>query len=199
MLLIKVNSGAEIDLTNLTPASIDIADIAAGLSKINRYAGATHTAFSVAQHSVLLVAYIVAILRNRGVDEDHIEDLARAALLHDAHEYLTNDVPTPIKRLLEERTGVNWDAVIERPLQEVIFQKYQVPIEYLEEIKIYDTAICYSEMVTLFYDQEASQSLKKFAEWPLLHINPLGPEQSEKLFLQCFKDLFKKQRKYQHA
>ena len=64
-----------------------IEDIARGLSRMPRFAGQTTTPWTVAHHS--LVVNEMA----RGDDQD----LPLYALLHDAHECLTSDIPTTFK------------------------------------------------------------------------------------------------------
>jgi len=62
-------------------------DVLVQLGRIPRFAGATTREFSVLQHS--LHVWKLATMQNPGV--------ALAALLHDAAEILTGDIPTPFK------------------------------------------------------------------------------------------------------
>jgi hypothetical protein len=70
---------------------------ATALSRISRFNGNALGFVSVAQHSVLVAAITVGA---RPVDQS----LARLALYHDAHEAITGDVPTPVKRAI----GAPW-------------------------------------------------------------------------------------------
>lgn len=70
---------------------------ATSLSRISRFNGNALAFVSVAQHSVLVAAIAVGA---RPVDQS----LARLALYHDAHEAITGDVPTPVKRAI----GAPW-------------------------------------------------------------------------------------------
>jgi 5'-deoxynucleotidase YfbR-like HD superfamily hydrolase len=86
-------SGRRLNLSNPSPKSIDIEDIAGALSRICRFGGHTSEFYSVAQHSVL-VCEVVAILGR--------PDLRLVALHHDSHEAYLGDMPTPLKRRLRD-------------------------------------------------------------------------------------------------
>lgn len=64
-------------------------DIAVGLHRMPRFAGQTERWFSVLDHS-LFVEHLAQA-------DDASRELSIALLLHDAHESLTGDVPTPLK------------------------------------------------------------------------------------------------------
>ncbi|MCC4299476.1 HD domain-containing protein [Aurantimonas coralicida] len=68
-------------------------EVAHGLSIIARFAGQTATAYSVAQHSVLMAEAC----------EDEIDDplVAAYCLLHDGHEAYLGDTPSPAKAAVE--------------------------------------------------------------------------------------------------
>lgn len=90
-IFLQLYSGASFNLSG--PVSpLDIDDVAAALAKINRFAGATTTPYSVAQHCL----HVSEILEAEG----HSAAIQMAGLLHDAHEIVTGDIPTPTKRLL---------------------------------------------------------------------------------------------------
>jgi hypothetical protein len=81
--------------------------IGAHLGKISRFAGATHTFYSIAQHS----CFVADILRDVG--QSTLTQLK--GLLHDAHESFTSDMPTPYQTwltdLIEERFGERFDVI----------------------------------------------------------------------------------------
>lgn len=88
-------SGREYHFTGAMAATdagrpVGLQDIAHQLALINRFHGATHRPYSVAEHS-LLVAEI-----GRRAGAAPIAQLA--ALMHDAHETYTNDLASPAKR-----------------------------------------------------------------------------------------------------
>ena len=87
---------------DLSGNPVDIADIANALARINRFTGHTYANWSVAQHSMLVVALA---MRN----QDGLTPIqARALLLHDAHEAYTGDIASPIKLALGD-TWANFE------------------------------------------------------------------------------------------
>ena len=89
----RMLSGRRLDLLDPSPLDVEIEDIAHGLSRVARWNGQTSGdwAFTVAQHS-LLVEEIFRRLRPGAGSVD-----CRAALLHDAPEYVVGDLITPFK------------------------------------------------------------------------------------------------------
>lgn len=87
--------GSIMDLAAVCPADISFAEMAAGLSKIARFAGRYRcAAYSVAQHSVFCAD---ALYHEHG---DAL--LSGCALLHDGHEYVIGDVIRPTVDLVAE-------------------------------------------------------------------------------------------------
>lgn len=74
------------------PLSIRIEDIAFALAHINRFTGHVG-AYSVAEHSVHVMHEAMRHAPGNVA-------VARAALMHDAHEVLVGDVASPLKRAL---------------------------------------------------------------------------------------------------
>lgn len=137
--------------------SITLIDVAAHLSKINRFAGATHEFYSVAQHSVI----VAKILKDMG----HSIKLQRKGFLHDAHEMVTSDIPTPFHRDVNarifKRFGEHYDPIEEAKLEidTNIYAQFGIdgPTEFEKKlIKLADI----KAFVT-----EASQLLKPTPEW----------------------------------
>lgn len=86
---IQLSSGAKFDLVDLESNEFKVLDLAQGISKLCRFGGACTEFYSVAQHSVLCAVYAP-------------EHLKYQALMHDIHETITGDMPSPIKRNLPD-------------------------------------------------------------------------------------------------
>lgn len=84
---VQAHGGHAVDLMSPRPTHFKIESIAHQLSQICRFAGATRTHYSVAQHSVHVAEFVPL-------------SFARRALFHDAHEVLTSDIPGPFLALL---------------------------------------------------------------------------------------------------
>lgn len=83
-------SNTVVSFSNPDPEAFDINDIALGLSRQPRYSGQGAFFYSVAQHSIY-----AATLAS---DEAKIY-----ALLHDAPEAYTGDIPAPLKEMLGQK------------------------------------------------------------------------------------------------
>lgn len=89
----RMLSGRRLDLLDPSPLDVELSDIAHGLARVARWNGQTSGdyAFSVAQHSVLVLEVVSAM-------EPEIDDTGRLyALLHDAPEYVMGDIISPFK------------------------------------------------------------------------------------------------------
>jgi hypothetical protein len=69
----------------------DIQEIAFALSHINRFCGHVGT-YSVAEHSVRVAGHVEAL-------DCVVASIVRAALIHDAHEFALQDIPSPLKAM----------------------------------------------------------------------------------------------------
>jgi len=117
---IRTFSGKKIDVFNATIEDIDPIDIAHALSLKVRWQGHCNTFYSVAHHS-LRVASVVRLVA---------PDLYLPALLHDAAEAYLPDVPSPVKPQL---SGFK---ELENKLEDVIFERFNIPILFEEDKKI---------------------------------------------------------------
>lgn len=113
---IRTFNGHYVNVFNPDPATIDIEDIAHGLSQVCRFAGHTYQFYSVAQHSVM-----VADLVPHGMRLE--------ALLHDASEAYMCDMPRPIKRNMPQYKE------IEEVLMAAIAKKFKIKYPFHKEIK----------------------------------------------------------------
>lgn len=104
------SDGNALDLVTPRPGHITAIDIAWSLSQQNRFLGRCLRPYSVAEHS-LLVCEIAE--REFGLDIHG----QMAALMHDAHEAYTGDVPSPHKPLLGQAWTdfeARWEDTIRR-------------------------------------------------------------------------------------
>jgi len=76
-----------------TSAAPSLSDIARGLSQLPRFAGQTRRRWSVLEHS-LFVAHLLTPAQLQG---QHGRLVRLKALMHDAHEVATGDIPTTWK------------------------------------------------------------------------------------------------------
>lgn len=104
----RMLSGRRLDLLDPSPMDVELKDIAHGLARVARWNGQTSGdyAFSVAQHSVLVLEIFSAI----DPKADRISRLY--ALLHDASEYVMGDIISPFKAAM----GGNYKEVENRLL-----------------------------------------------------------------------------------
>lgn len=84
-------SGVNITLEDGNPT---VPDIARGLSRIPRFGGQTIVPWSVAEHSLVVEGIVGYMFQNL---KWLPADTTLHALLHDAHEMMTGDIPTTFK------------------------------------------------------------------------------------------------------
>lgn len=95
MTWLLTSTGRRVDLRLADPAALSIDDVAHHLAQLNRFTGACRRPYSVAEHSI----HVVAVMRDEmGIDSPHA---LLAGLLHDAHEAYIGDLSTPLKEALD--------------------------------------------------------------------------------------------------
>lgn len=188
----RMLSGRRLDLLNPDPADIEIADIAHGLARVARWNGQTigDHALSVAQH--VLIVDDIAAERNR----DWPLQWRRAALLHDAAEYVIGDLISPFKNAI----GLDYRE-FENRLLGAIYDRFDVPPhlpEYIaREIKTADTICAYFEATVLagFSKDEALSFFGKpdgitdKLAGKLEKLEPQAPPHAQREFLNRFAEL----------
>jgi uncharacterized protein len=97
-------SGFAVSLSAPHPATIQITDIALALSRTPRFNGHTSRAWSIADHSLLVLELLLA------AQPDAPTPLRLAALLHDGHEAYAGDQVTPLQQELARRSGTTPSA-----------------------------------------------------------------------------------------
>ncbi len=146
----RMLSGRRLDILDPSPLDVELSDIAHGLARVARWNGQTvgDFAYSVAQHSVLVLAIFGAMVREAGAP-------ARLhALLHDAPEYVMGDIISPFKAAM----GGNYREV-EGRLMGAIHLRFGLPAAAPAAlgrlIKLADRHAAYFEAVTLAGFEEA--------------------------------------------
>lgn len=105
---VATRDGTLIDLHDPKPSDFNIETIAAGLARAHRWGNQSD--MTVAQHSVNVCAYVQREGVHRRVE--------RAALMHDASEFLIADLSRPFKQLLPEY------YVIENKMMKAIAERF---------------------------------------------------------------------------
>lgn len=153
-------SGKYVNPLNLRASDIDIRDIAHHLSNICRYTGACPKFYSVAQHSVLVSRMLA----------EHGPAMALAGLLHDAAEYVFNDLASPVKH--DPRMA--WYSKIEHDATRMIFRVFGLDHELLPLTKPADNAI-FKREVNTWWNPDFKEPISLW-----------GPERAERIFLREF-------------
>lgn len=173
---IRTFTGRYINPLAVRAAEIDIRDIAHHLSNICRYTGACPGFYSVAQHSVLVSRLIARdVPPGKG-----FTDFVMAGLLHDAGEYLFNDLASPVKR--DPRMA--WYREAEHQTTRLVFAKFGLDPADLELTKPWDDKAFHMEAATWWGGNVSV----------LDAIVPLTPKDAETWFLSEFASI--QQRRY---
>lgn len=168
-------SGRQIDLTAIKPDDIEIIDIAVGLAQQCRYAGQVWPFYSVAEHSVLI---------SRMVPQVPNSSLPLKALLHDAPEFIINDLVRPVKRKV---TGYD---EIEAVVMEAVEREFDFQYTAADwtVIKHYDDLITISERRALMPRLNPSSygAGVHESEVPKVKFHCLPPAEAAMAFLSRF-------------
>ena len=136
---IPCDSGVYFDLAAPDPLTINIFDIAAGLSKACRFVGQCRKFYSVAEHC----CHAVDIAVSDGLPAECV----KAVFLHDAAEAYIGDVSKPLKLLLPDYQA------IEQRVEAAIAACFQVDFDrWKNEIREIDQALLMAERRFLFPD-----------------------------------------------
>lgn len=165
----RMLSGRRLDLLEPSPNDIEIEDIAHGLARVARWNGQTTGAhaFSVAQHSLAVTSIVEALQPSLA------RPFLRAALLHDAPEYVIGDLISPFKAAI----GLDYKA-FERRLLAAIHLRFGIPETLPEDIskviKHADQIAAFHEATRLagFSHSEAEQYFGAVDGPPIIEIAP---------------------------
>lgn len=130
---------------------VHIEDIAQSLSRQNRYNGHSDKIICVAQHSVN-IAWLAEV--------DHLPTTTQLALLmHDAPEYITGDMISPMKAVLPGFQE------IETSIMAVINQRFDLPIIPHKLMKHYDNLCLAWEKRDMYWSSREWPKLPDVPEW----------------------------------
>ena len=137
---ITTQSCLRLQIPGFTVHDVRLADIVHSLAMQTRYLGHCSRFYSVAEHSVM-VCNLAEIDHGRG------SDVARAALLHDAHEAYVGDFPSPFKNAIE---GLRR---FERNVESLVLDALRLPTiddDIWKQVKRYDLIALFQEASSLF-------------------------------------------------
>lgn len=126
----QTSTGAAVDIMQPDPTSIRLIDIAIALARLPRFTGHTksRTAVNVAEHSMLVE--LLAPRDTPPVTRLHL-------LLHDAHEMVTGDISSPLKRALREHAGwIDVVGLVSDAIQGAIEQAANLPAPTADELAL---------------------------------------------------------------
>ncbi|MHB1204502.1 MAG: HD domain-containing protein [Rhodospirillaceae bacterium] len=183
----RMLSGRRLNLIEPSPLDIEIEDIALGLARNTRWNGQTRGphGWSVAQHSDLVVD-IVRRLKPRATAK-----LLMAAKLHDASEYVTHDLITPLKAVV----GDVFKEVESRLTRAIHIRFGLAPVLATADkalIKRADQIAAATEAVQLAgFTAAECRSVLNFKEPALkdVKLTPLPVAEAERKFLEGFRAL----------
>jgi uncharacterized protein len=187
----RMLSGRRLDLLEPSPDDIEIEDIAHGLARVARWNGQTTGAhaFSVAQHSLLVTDIVEAL------NPEFLIAHRRAALLHDAPEYVVGDLISPFKAAI----GLDYKA-FELRLLSAIHIRFDIapelPHPVSQAIKHADRIAAFHEAIHLAgFSHEEAQTFFGAPEIPntlaehLNSIEPVSANFAQQQFLGRFNEL----------
>lgn len=188
--MLRTASGRSFHLGPANPGQVHWRDVAAHLAKLCRFGGATNTHYSVAQHSVLVADIVAARFPTGG------PEAALYALLHDAHEMITGDIPAPVKDYLHRAIGWKLLDAFEHDLDEGFTRAaglpWPVPDEIASQVHMADMIARHAEARCLL-----AEPARGVPPWPDLtnmkpwhkRVVPLEWGAAEELFLTRLTEL----------
>ena len=163
-------SGIKFRFLAPTVEMVSLKDITHHLSHIPRFTGVS--SYSVLSHSLNVYRIVADQTRELGV--------RLQALLHDAAEYIVNDLAGPIKHTPQLQGYVD----IEKGIKKVIFEKYKVPEEEYRTVKDADQLLVHWEAFQLYRNRppwveyrKVDQVIKILDVVPLLATDPASERQ----------------------
>jgi uncharacterized protein len=201
MTWMQTRDGAIVDLLKADLGTLTIEEVAHSLARINRFAGHTREAYSVAQHSV-------------HVSWQCSPEHALIGLLHDAHESVMGDITSPVKmalRAIDPYAHYHWGEAFEQFEKRLVsafmarFATNQTPLGWTRlpsDVKRADLIMLAierrdllgpeSQPWNLTCDGEAIKAPLTFKSGPGViqpHISVCTAQQAERMFLLRYEQL----------
>ncbi len=171
---ISTYSGAAFDFQDPDISSINILDIAHGLSMMCRFNGHVRSFYSVAEHCVLGASKVP-------------EQYRLPFLLHDASEAFIADIVSPAKKLLPEYLH------LERRVQCAVAFRFGFVPDLFQRPEIHeaDIRMCITERNQLqpLYRPELWVKLDSWAPYDDVFVECWSPAEAEQRFLSLFWEL----------
>lgn len=165
------------------PDQVSIIDIGKALSQICRFTGHAAEFYSVAEHSCLVDDIVNWLCGGEAPLK-----LRRCAFLHDAPEAYTNDVSTPLKRMLPD-----YRAVEHRVWAEAVAPKFGLDQELPKLVKLADKLAYFIERNQLMHKNAATidriTGFNLLEPAPELCVIPLSPKRAYTLFMKRAREL----------
>lgn len=170
---IATASGRYFNFLSPDHTEIALVDISTGLANTCRFGGQCQRFYSVAEHCVLM-SYIVP------------EGFERMALMHDAAEAYTGDIPKPLKQLLPDF------AVIEERVEAAVAYAFCLPEKMPPEIKLADRQMLCAEQMQVMGNTDEWVHTQS-TEPAQIAVQFWSPSRAKKEFSDRFKALRTKQ------
>lgn len=162
------NSGIKVFAPDqFRPREVRMSDIMDGISKICRYNGQINEFYSVAEHSVL-VSRMAALAGDT--------DAELPALMHDVHEYVSGDYPTPHKDMVPGLVAFE-DQYMETVRDALDLPPSTDPV--WDRVAEYDSQILHRELIVLRRDNLPTWFDPNIEALVPTQIQPLGVEWRE--------------------
>ncbi|EKV28067.1 putative hydrolase of HD superfamily [Caenispirillum salinarum AK4] len=180
----RMLSGRRLNLLEPSAVDVEIEDIALGLARNTRWNGQTigEHAWSIAQHSDLVVDIM------RGFSPAPPPWVLMAGKLHDASEYVTHDLITPLKAVVGDVF-----KEVEARLTEAIHIRFGLPArldpKIKQQIKKADQIAAATEAVQLAgFTADELKPILGIKARPLagVTLTPLPSDQARRTFLEGF-------------
>lgn len=168
MIWIETITGIKVDLEHPTADMISSIDIGTALSNLCRFSGHVNQFYSVAQHSVEVAKQLP-------------DDLKLFGLLHDAPEAYTSDIPSPVKKMLDEQ--LPW---LEFCLQSAIDEKFKSnpTVDQIKIVEGVDQRMLITEAIA-FRGKRFDDCLLDIEPFEI-KIIPFSPDQARYIWMTTF-------------